>query len=586
MTTYFALTIGPIYETISSARTTREMWASSYIFSYIIRQLVDQFRHAGMDILLPSPNFINNQNFQGAGIYPDRIIAKSSLSQTTVQKIISDIISQLSTDILKHFNKRSDVIEHFFIAQTSNNQQDGIQEYLNKYLRIYYLCKELNKDNDNIINTLYPFLDSMDLQPRILPKESFPATIYKRILTIAPLKASIRTSPLRLFTDLVNWSFLIDDGFGTPEERKKNNHDEKRHFSTLSEIATVELKQINKERYSVFETAVQNEINEIWQVEIEKERIADKEEKHGIDIMQILKNNFQKEFRTYHNYLAIVHGDGDNVGKIIKRMTDVKVGKAIISQEEALKAFSNMLTGYAVEATNVITNYGATPVYVGGDDLFFFAPVASINKITNQWLTILDLVAELDGLFNSMIRNQTKYDWGLTEDEKPSLSFGISITYRKFPLYEARNMSYSLMKYTAKEKLGRNAVATTLLKASGHEVSFGFSKKDPLVFNKIRELIHTRINTKENFINSITYKLESLKHVIVPISSDATRVRSFFKNNFNENYNANISFYESLEEFIIVMAGYNSPPILTSDNYDLLYGILRFIHFIRSNEKE
>jgi hypothetical protein len=142
------------------------------------------------------------------------------------------------------------------------------------------------------------------------------------------------------------------------------------------------------------------------------------------------------------------------------------------------------------------------------------------------------------------------------------------------------------MKYTAKEKLNRNAIATTLLKNSGHTISFGISKKDDAVFKAFRELIHARIDTKENFINSITYKLESLKEVLVPISGNAERVKSFFKNNFNENYRANVSFYESLEKFIVMLAAQNSTLLLNKDNYDLLYGTLRFIHFLRSNEKE
>ncbi len=384
----------------------------------------------------------------------------------------------------------------------------------------------------------------------------------------------------------MNNSFLIDDGLGTPKERVSEKLDEKRHFSTINEIATAELKQIREFDYAKFEAVVKSEMNETWQEVIERDRQQDKNRIIGSDSMDLLRDLFADEYKTYHNYIAIVHGDGDNVGKIIKNMTNVKVQNIKIGQEEAIKAFSNLLTGYAVEATELVADYGATPVYIGGDDLFFFAPVASKNKSQNQWMTIFDLISKIDELFNSLIRDQTVYDWGLDSDEKPSLSFGISITYRKFPLYEARNMSYSLMKYIAKEDLGRNAVAATLLKASGHDISFGFSKKNPVVFNKIRELIHTRINTKENFINSITYKLESLKKVIVPVSGDEERVKNFFKNNFNENYKADVSFYESLEKFIVLLAHQNRPSILNDDNYKLLYGVLRFIHFLRSNEKE
>jgi len=585
---YFALTIGPIYETISSARTTREMWASSYLFSYIVKQLVEKFEQAGMEILLPSPNYLKSKNFRGAGIYPDRIIAKSICTQDQSQKIIDEILNQFSKDIFSHLNKRKDVISHSFNVKASSGLQDGIQEYLQKYLKIYYLCKELDENNDNIINTLYPYLDAMELQSRILPTEDFPDTIYKRLLERSPSKAKIQTSPLRLFTDLVNNSFLIDDGLGTKIERERLRLPEKRNFSTLNEIATSELKQLNENLYKRFEDAVKVEINETWQAEIERERKLEKEGNNEIESMRILKSDFANEYKTYHNYMAIVHGDGDNVGKIIKNMMDVKDQNGNkLSQIDALKAFSEILTGYAVAATEIVANYGATPVYIGGDDLFFFAPVASKNRNNNSWMCIYDLIAELDTLFNSKIRDQKQYNFGLPPDKQPSLSYGISITYRKFPLYEARNISYALMKYTAKEKFKRNAVATTLLKSSGHDISFGISKKDPAVFQCFLDLIHARILSNENFINSITYKLESLKGVLVPISNDPDRVKNFFMNNFNENYKANIEFYEALERFIVLMSSQNTANyLLSTDDYDLLYGTLRFIHFLKSKEKE
>ncbi len=588
MSTYFALTIGPIYETISSARTTREMWASSYMFSYIIKHLVEDLKNEGMDILLPCPDFVHTRNYVGAGIYPDRIIAKSNCTQENVHKIIDEILKRFAENIMHHLDKKNHLISHSFSVNGSASQQDGILDYLQRYIRVYYICKELDENKDNIINSLYPFLDSLELTPRVLQTENFPETTYIRLLENSFSKAHIRISPLRLFTDLVNSSFLIDDGLGTAEERRRLVLPPKRNFSTLNEIATVELKQINPDSYKEFEDAVQDEINETWQVEIEKDRISSVEGKTEFDNIQILRNKFGDKFKTYHNYMAIVHADGDNVGKIIKSMTNVRDSQNnIVNQEVALKAFSKILTNYSIDATKLIADYGATPVYIGGDDLFFFAPVASLKKSTNQWMNIFDLISELDILFNSKIRDQTEYQYGLPADKQPSLSYGISITYRKFPLYEARNISYFLMKYTAKEKMKRNAIGITLLKSSGHDISFEISKKQPEVFIKFLTLIQSRINTKENFINSITYKLASLKEILIQISGNQDRLRSFFKNNFNENYNANKTFYEALEDFILNMSVQNLPAtLLSEDNYSLLYGTLRYIHFLRSNEKE
>jgi len=42
--TYIALTIGPIYKTLSSAKKTRELWGGSYLFSYIMKQIILEFK--------------------------------------------------------------------------------------------------------------------------------------------------------------------------------------------------------------------------------------------------------------------------------------------------------------------------------------------------------------------------------------------------------------------------------------------------------------------------------------------------------------------------------------------------------------
>ena len=575
MSTYFALTIGPIYDTISSARTTREMWASSYLFSYIVRQLVEQFDHAGMEILLPLHTESDLSEKHGAGIYPDRIIAKmNSCTKQSIETIIDDTVEQFSLNIYQHLNSRNDVVTHSFNVLQSDSAkkvgiQDGIKDYLLKYIRLYYLAKELNK-GDNISKNLYPYLDVMDLQPRILPPENFPDSVYFNKQTGERL--SIKTSPLRVFTDLINNSFLIEDGFGKKE-----------HIKSLNEIATVELQRIDGKRYGSFQKLVKEELTETWQLANAFGKKSSEKRDKEEEAMNELRKNFTNEFKAYHNYIAIVQADGDNIGAIIKQM-NVADNKGEFNQENNLKTFSKMLSSFSDEATKLVVKYGGTPVYMGGDDIFFFAPVACRKDKNSDMESIFDLVDILNKKFIEEVRDPATL--AFNPDIKPSLSFGISVTYRKFPLYEARNIAYNLMK-KAKEVPDKNTVAITLLKASGHDISFMFAKDEPDIFNKIIEMTHTRVNTKENFINSITYKLDSLKKVLVPVSGDKERVKNFFKNNFNENYKDNKSFYESLEEFIVLLANKNKPSsILNDEDYKLLYGVLRFIHFLRSNEKE
>jgi len=578
---FFALTIGPIVDTISSARTTREMWASSYLFSYIIKKLVESFDRIGMDILLPSREFINKNTYCGAGIYPDRIIAGSSLSKKDIEKEIKDVISDLSSNIFKHLKSRSGKVYKGKIVLDVDYifTEKEINDYLNEYLRIYYFQKELKSD-ENIIDTLYPYLDVMELQPRILKTEDRKSVLLP-FLKNSLSKAEIYSSPLRIFTDLVNSSFLIDDGYGNSEERMKNGLSPKRRLSTISEIATAQLKNISEKRYEDFENAIQNEIKELWQLDI----LAEQQKQPKKSAINILKNNFKEEYRTYHNYMAVVTADGDKIGSIIKSLTNATIqGQNETTQKDAIKKFSYLLSDFAVKATKIIDSYGATPVYIGGEDLFFFAPVVGRDTQEGETQTVFDLIKTLDSLFDQVINKQTEIDFGLKEGEGPTLSFGISITYYKFPLYEAKNMSYHLLFNIAKEQMGRNAIATTIIKNSGHNISFEISKKDGALFDKFLKLVKDRISTKDNFINSVTYKLDSFKAILSRIAGDKSRVESLLKNNFNENYYANLSFYQSLRDYIVEIA--KAKDGLTEAGYRLLYGTLRFIHFIRSNEKE
>jgi len=41
---YIALTIGPIYKTLQDAKKPKELWSGSYLFSYLMKKIVEAFR--------------------------------------------------------------------------------------------------------------------------------------------------------------------------------------------------------------------------------------------------------------------------------------------------------------------------------------------------------------------------------------------------------------------------------------------------------------------------------------------------------------------------------------------------------------
>ena len=132
--------------------------------------------------------------------------------------------------------------------------------------------------------------------------------------------------------------------------------------------------------------------------------------------------NYNDKLKTAHKYIAIIQADGDNVGKLIKQIYDTN--PALITE------FSKTLSQFSFEAVKVITEYGGEPIYAGGDDLLFFAPVITKDK------NVFYLLRNLDCLFNKFILSNKNLKNTLnqlteTTDEcgnplkLPSMSYGL-----------------------------------------------------------------------------------------------------------------------------------------------------------------
>ncbi len=575
MSKYFALTIGPIDDTISSARTTREMWASSYMFSYLIKKIIEEIdNHKGIvNIVIPNCSKVDKGERFGAGIYPDRIIGTyeqdniASQIEEAVDNIIAEFARNIFNSLVEKGKNEKKLTYHLSFSS------EEISDYLHKYFRIYYFGIELG-DKENISETLYKYLDALELTPRLLPCESFPETeITVREKddkkSVTERKFKLKVSPLRLFTDFVNDSFLFEDGFGKRKDAR---------IPTVVEISTTELERIDSKKYEKFKKLNQNSISEAWFV---PKNDNDNSEEEALNS---LRREFKDDIKKYHNYMAIVHADGDNIGRTIKSLKEKNSNK---SEYTLLKDFSGQLSLFSVNAAERINDYGGIPVYMGGDDLFFFAPVVSILKSNNERQTIFDLINTIDSAFGAI-------DLFKDEKEKPSLSYGISIAYRKFPVYESRNKAHDLLFKKAKKVKGKNTIAVSLQMASGHDVEFEIQKGQNL-FAEFNKLVRINTGVDANFINSLTYKLDSQKKIFWSICRNSDQLDNFFKNNFNENYDKTQPFFDAIKKFVLAISGtYQWKDGDTDENtlemqakvMNLLYGALRFVHFLNSKEKE
>ena len=289
---------------------------------------------------------------------------------------------------------------------------------------------------------------------------------------------------------------------------------------------------------------------------VDKEIVRNKLKAEENELFKDKELNLPKDV-NYYKYISIVQADGDNMSKVIEEIGE---------DEEKLKQFSKALFEFCLEATEKVSEFGGRMIYAGGDDLLFFAPILNREKEN-----IFSLCDHLSKIFEKKVN-----EVGLKNI--PTLSFGIGITYYKFPLYEARENAVDLLFNKAKSG-DKNAIAFKIIKHSGQTFE-GIVYKDDKIFKKFLKITSFDEKFDENFLHSIYSKILMYKPVLEKIMSDKNRLKSFFENNFNENYKQYKFFFEELVEFINLV---NNSKI--ENKFEFLYSTLRIKKFFLGDKQ-
>ncbi|MEA3491488.1 MAG: type III-B CRISPR-associated protein Cas10/Cmr2 [Campylobacterota bacterium] len=245
---------------------------------------------------------------------------------------------------------------------------------------------------------------------------------------------------------------------------------------------------------------------------------------------------------SYHKYYCVVHADGDKMGEAIKDKANIE-------------NISKSLFGYCMESNHLIREFGGQTIFAGGDDLMFIAPTISRDRTK----TIFDLCEDISQSFNI---------------DKATLSFGISINYIKYPLYEAVENSRELLFDKAKNEQ-RNNIAFNITKHSGQSFSTVIHKGDDEIYSKFLAFTSS-VNDKDNignFLDSIHHKIATYETTLSNIKNDKTKLTNFFVNYFNKDeHKNNKEFFDHLVDFIYVAT------------IEQVYTTLRFIKFIQGDK--
>lgn len=583
---YIGITIGPIYDTIHKAQKTREIWGASYIFSFMCKEILKKIKGDNFEILLPNPIYLNDSK-PGVGLYPDRILLKTKEkgSFNEINKILKEVKESVAEQLWNEINKFRFTFTPFEPhVNYFKTQKDELKDFFYNYFKTYAIEADeqelcfVNNENEKIgvVKSLNLYLDNAELMPTL---------------------AHFDPDPFFVLLNFINHSFLVRDAF---------HSDYKDGFPSLTEISSSELQFIKDDQNNYL---AQNDIRRILKNELE-----DSKEENSKDfafkyddgaLSEIFKISKLKKFlRTYHKYIAIVYADGDNMGKLIGTLNDNK----------EIQNFSKDLIDFAIKSNKILagerftqnsrTNwgYGAAPVYIGGDDLVFFAPVASINE-KGEFMTIFDLISEIDVCFNEIFNKPIKKDekgnviefekYKDITDSRPCLSYGVSISFYKFPLREAFEQSKQLMINVKNDNFKtRNRIHFALHKHSGQTYKGIIDKNFKEVFKKYLELLKNKGarsltgDKSEQFINSIFNNIQKNKGQY--LDKNIQNLEELFNHNFNEKiHNEFRPYLEDVRNWVEEMLqkqDYKKGNIYEEDTLETIGSLLKFIHFIRDNE--
>jgi CRISPR-associated protein Cmr2 len=582
MNTYLALTIGPIYKTINASQRTRMLWGASFLFSYLIRELVKLLKTGELNkvlhpeckiagkILIPYAEGIESDEcIAGEGKYPDRILIHSKEGDfEKVQKAITVLIKYLGKEIAQHTNE--------------NGMETQIIKDLTDYLQFYFIEKEVGEKEIALLS-LYNDLDVLELRSNYMANDSKNYLFYYLFYISKKNNRKYSLLAEEAFPNIKNKRFrsLIEistSGYSYSIDNKQNNGAEGKYDKLIGEcfIENVNIKKdVPEHLYSFLDKKFEDEDD--LQDEFIKRLKTSKE--------------FTIAFKKYHQYFAVIYADGDNIGKTLEE---------IGNDDEKLKTFSKKLLDFDSEVVTTINNYGGAPVYIGGEDIFAFVPLASVEN--NRQVTIFNLIKNIDEAFGYHFTKEYADELGVI---RPTLSFGIAIAYFRNPLSETMEMARDLLhkakakkKNEAENENEKNAIELILEEHSGQQFKMSIQKGKEESYKVICDLMGTltsKVFAKENedkqeksFINSITHKLKDplFKTLLLSVANDSRRLDEFFKNSFNEPIHRSDMGKEYINKVKDLITAIFTDYCDDKTRINNLYSTLRLIDFMHKNPKD
>ena len=487
---HYALVLSPVMDTIARSRKTRELWAASFIFSRMMYQLLAT-RPASLTVIAPAFD-PQRKHISGAGLYHDRgILRQEGTGQVDVNAWLDRAYSALATEI----NSTPTTVKERIRVDVLKTSDTGKGVFIHRINRL---------------------LDNLELRPVYVPREHGKTLVQlldEKIQSLYKLGYEKGDSP---FIVLADGSFRLPSLPEIGLEELKNHEDEtiQNTYRKAVELPFDRKIEVLKALSGRGKDLGKKLKQLVEQGDLPPEYLEDSQIVNELFLTylkeQLTQATGRKDIiRFRHKYVAVVQLDGDGLGKAISRLSEDD------ADGKKFEAFSQRLITYADAAVKMVTAYGGLPVYAGGDDLLFLAPVAMPNA--DGATNVLSLCADLDRTFRTTMK-----------DETLALSGGVFVSYYKFPLGEAVARVNTLEKYHAKKfgayfqadkpaegstqdwkpRHAKNAITLEVRKHSGQTFGTTFRLGAP-AFPALEKLLAFGPDLDDAFLTAATHRLQS-----------------------------------------------------------------------------
>lgn len=454
--------IGPVQEFIAQARRTRDLWFGSFLLSELSKAGAEKFQELGGTLIFPALD----QSSGKSNNAPNKILGMITHDQPSsiarqVKKAIYDKWKGYSENVrvevdsyiqIGTWNRQVDDLLEFYAVWTEMQDQEEMTTTsaspyhiaLQEVEGLMAARKTLRDFKQNEPGVLFgeqkssldggreSVFQQRKTQQQVDQLAKWGIGEHETLDAISVIKRlSLHNNPSIMFPSVCDIAFVpYQEMFEQNEQMKHAAKQYLKDVETYLKEMKLSVNHIDLNEASLFyERRIEDFLEKrrlvgTTRTEV-KEHIAHLLEKY-------LKGEYSKQQdppikpRKPSPYYAFLMADGDKMGKQLRNIQHV----------ESHIEFSQTLSTFASNASEIISKCKGTLIYGGGDDVMAYLPVH----------LCLEAAEKLQREFVSTMKAHQH------SETPPSISIGIAIVHMLEPLEEVRSMARQAEQYAKQER--------------------------------------------------------------------------------------------------------------------------------------